>query len=267
MAGQEWVVVVPCFNEADRLEPATFLTWLHTRSGVMLLFVDDGSQDSTGDVLERMAVEAPGRVHVLRLPENRGKAEAVRQGMLRALDFGPEAVAYWDADLATPLEALADFAGLLQAQPDFDILLGTRVQLLGRDIRRCAARHYVGRVFATAASLVLQLPVYDTQCGAKVFRASCVRQLFSEPFRTRWIFDVELLARCVLAQRPDDPHSSLRICEMPLRVWHDIAGSKVRALDGLRAFTDLCRIRMMMRRKLRTRTALPSAQPSAVRTH
>jgi hypothetical protein len=68
--------------------------------------------------------------------------------------------------------------------------------MLGRDIRRSAFRHYAGRLFATFASLQLRLPVYDTQCGAKIFRATPeVVALFGRPFRLRWCFDVEVLSR------------------------------------------------------------------------
>ncbi len=125
----------------------------------------------------------------------------------------------------------------LRARPAVEMLLGARVQLLGRKIARRPLRHYLGRIFATAASCVLRLPVYDTQCGAKLFRASAeMRPVFENPFLTRWLFDVELLARMIVAGADD------RIHEFPLSQWQDVAGSKVKAKDFFHAAWQLGRI-------------------------
>ena len=133
---------------------------------------------------------------VIHLAANQGKAEAVRAGILAALRLEPDLVGFWDADLATPLNAIDDFLALAAKRPEIDIILGSRVMLMGRDIRREAWRHYLGRVFATGVSLSLNLPVYDTQCGAKVFRANeATAAVFATPFHSPWIFDVEVLAR------------------------------------------------------------------------
>src|SRR6185436_8453407 len=146
-----WVVVVPCYNEAVRLRPEAFLACLDRMPAVRFLFVDDGSSDGTREVLARLQRRAEDRLQLLPLNTNRGKGEAVRLGMLEAFASQADVVAYWDADLATPLEALSDFVALLDSRPDLDIVLGSRVRLLGRDIDRNTLRHYFGRVFATAA--------------------------------------------------------------------------------------------------------------------
>ena len=132
---------------------------------------------------------------MLHLARNSGKGEAVRQGLLSALASDTELVGYWDADLSTPLDELPRFMKLLEERPTLHMVLGARVALLGRIIERYHIRHFTGRVFATAASIVLGLPVYDTQCGAKLFRASSeLSAVLSSPFSNPWSFDVELLA-------------------------------------------------------------------------
>ena len=92
--------------------------------------------------------------------------------MLTALGTGYDFVGFWDADLATPLDELSLFVDTLTARPDIDIVIGARVALLGRRIDRKLYRHAYGRVFATAVSQLLSLEVYDTQCGAKLFRVN-----------------------------------------------------------------------------------------------
>ena len=95
-------VVIPCFNEARRL-PAEHIQALGHETGVHLLLVDDGSTDGTALALERICRALPiGRARLLVLDRNYGKAEAVRRGMLSALEIGSDVVAYLDADLATP---------------------------------------------------------------------------------------------------------------------------------------------------------------------
>src|SRR5439155_11198181 len=112
-------------------------------------------------VLERLRQRHSRQVCTLRLSSNVGKAEAVRQGVQLALRRRPSMVGYWDADLATPLDAIPRFCDVLRARPDLALVMGSRVALMGRQIRRSGLRHFMGRVFATAASLILGLTVYD----------------------------------------------------------------------------------------------------------
>lgn len=235
------VIVVPCYNESCRLPVSDFQKFLD-QPGAALLFVDDGSKDNTVEVLRGICTGREGRATLLECARNGGKAEAVRRGMLAALESGATYAGFWDADLATPLDAIAEFLCVLEARPEIDMVFGSRVKLLGRRVERQATRHYLGRVFATAASTVLRLPVYDTQCGAKIFRAvPATAGLFNEPFCSRWVFDVEVIARYI-RNLGSSGRAAERIYEFPLMAWRDIAGSKVKPGDFFVAFCDVVKI-------------------------
>jgi glycosyltransferase involved in cell wall biosynthesis len=243
------VVVVPCYNEATRLQPEAFIAFATQHPDLRFVFVNDGSTDNTRRVLERLCQREPGRFSAINLANNGGKGEAVRQGMLAAFEGHPAVVGYWDADLATPLSAILELVGQLETHPSVDMVIGTRVRLMGRAIHRRAARHYVGRVFATAVSLVLGIPIYDTQCGAKVFRATpTTAALFRAPFLSHWIFDVEVIARRLdgFDARQRAAADSV-IIEYPLMAWRDVGGSKLRAGDFFVAVADLVRIAVRYR--------------------
>jgi dolichyl-phosphate beta-glucosyltransferase len=232
------MIVVPCYNEELRLPSNQFQAFLR-ESQVHLVFVDDGSRDKTLDRLESLRQFREDRVVVLRSPANQGKAEAVRMGLNYALDRDAEYIGFWDADLATPLEAIEEFMAVFAPRPSLDMVFGSRVKLLGRHVHRLPRRHYLGRVFATVVSIMLRLPIYDTQCGAKIFRVRPgTSGLIAEPFQTRWVFDVELLARYI-RQLGSADLAAQRIYEYPLNAWEDVGGSKVGPLDFFVAFRDI----------------------------
>jgi dolichyl-phosphate beta-glucosyltransferase len=237
-------IIIPCYNEEDRFDPASFTNFASPSHSITFLFVNDGSTDRTLPFLESLKVSDPTRFSVLNLQPNRGKAEAVRQGILAAADSHPNYVGFWDADLATPLDAIPQFMDLAENRRELQIVIGSRVKLLGRKIERRRSRHYIGRVFATVVSTILGLEVYDTQCGAKLFRASPEMYcLFRQPFSSRWIFDVEIIARLIQATRGKQlPQLEEAIYEFPLLEWRDVPGSKLGYSDFIRAGWDLARI-------------------------
>ncbi len=238
-------LVIPCYNEAQRLNVGSFRRFLANSEDVRLIFVDDGSRDETYRVLETVRAGFTEKVDILRCERNAGKAEAVRLGMLRALDdFRPEIIGFWDADLATPIESLQQLRQVLETRPEFEMVFGARVKLLGRHVERLLARHYLGRIFATFVSNLLGMAIYDTQCGAKLFRVGqFTRQIFAQPFISKWVFDVEILARYLPFFNRDPKQLEKVIYEYPLETWTDVAGSKIHAKDFFVAFWDLFRIR------------------------
>ena len=161
------------------------------------------------------------------LERNQGKAEAVRQGLLHAFSQGAQIAGYLDADLATSLQEAETIIEKLMEE-DKKVAMGARVALVDRDIRRGLMRHYLGRAFATFASSGLKATFYDTQCGAKFFRdTERLTQALSQPFTTRWVFDVELLWRLLYGPYDGYPYDSQDFMEIPLRAWQDQPGSKL----------------------------------------
>jgi len=238
-------VIIPCYNEEKRLDVASFRDFKSTPHSVTFLFVNDGSTDGTLRLVESLNAADPATFKVLHLPRNRGKAEAVRQGVLSAIDSGPDYIGFWDADLATPLGTISEFIEIAESRPHLELIIGSRVKLLGRRIERRRSRHYLGRIFATAVSAVLDLEVYDTQCGAKLFRACpAIHALFRQPFCSRWIFDVEIIARLIQSRRDKKlPQPEDVIYEFPLIEWTDIPGSNLRYSDFVLASWELFQIR------------------------
>jgi len=254
-------VIIPCYNEVGRLNVGEFLECAGRRPDLHFLFVDDGSTDGTGGILDSLSRACPEQIRHITMERNLGKAEAVRRGFLESFATGYNVIGYWDADLATPLETIPRFYELLEDM-EFDAVIGSRVLLLGRHIRRRAVRHYLGRVFATCASLAIGLPVYDTQCGAKIFRnTERLRLVFRTPFRVKWTFDVEILARFLLLERSfGGPAIRDKFVEYPLEQWDDVPGSKLKGRDFFRGAWEILKIGYWLRSPRAERRFLATLQ-------
>jgi dolichyl-phosphate beta-glucosyltransferase len=217
---QKIAVIIPCFNEAKRLSPALFTDFAQLHPDIDLFFVNDASTDNTLALLQEIAASFPHRINVLNLPVNAGKGNAVRQGILTAIkrdDYS--SLGYLDGDLATSLE---EFNNLCQLLHDENAVLvtGCRVKLVNSHIIRSTFRHFVGRIIATIVDSRFKLGIYDTQCGAKCFRKD-VTVVFQEPFKTRWLFDIEVFLRL----RQKFPASL--VIEKPLSQWREPGESKL----------------------------------------
>ena len=237
----EVCVVVPCFNEEHRLRDAAFLSFLDVRPHAALCLVDDGSTDGTLAVLSKLQGAHPERIIVHRVTPNGGKAEAVRAGVrhVAALGIWP-IIGYWDADLSTPLEEVDRLLAVLHEDRGCGLVMGSRVKRLGSRIERRVSRHVLGRVFAVCASAILGFPVYDSQCGAKLFRREWTDVFFRDPFLTRWLFDLEMLARL----RNEIGVAGMEIArEVPLGRWEEVGGSKLRLMDMVHVPLELVKLR------------------------
>jgi len=245
-------IIIPCYNESRKLKKAVFENFLENRSRTHLTFVNDGSKDDTLSILHAIQTTNPNQIDVVDLEKNSGKGEAVRQGMLFALaNHRCEAIAYLDADLAVTLEECDTLSKSIDGEVDF--CFGSRILRIGSVIERKPARFIIGRAVATVISQVLQLKVYDTQCGCKLFTADLASKVFEEPFISRWLFDVEIFFRILHLHGRDD--AIKKMVEIPLNSWIDQGDSKVRPTYFFRMLYDLLRIRQRYRNAIRRQSA------------
>lgn len=218
-------IIVPCFNEADRFKTEDFLEFIHKVTDVDLCFVNDGSRDQTLYKLLEIQERNRNRIQVVSYLNNRGKAEAVREGFLKMMSLKTYTyLAFADADLATPLSEMLRLIRIAQQKKEIMMVMGSRLARVGGVIHRKAYRHVTGRTFAALISCLFSLNAYDTQCGAKVFHINIVRAVFEESFISRWLFDVEMLLR-IKKIRAD--YNEI-VQEIPLNIWIEQGNSKIR---------------------------------------
>ena len=240
---QKTCIILPCYNEEKRLSIKYFQTFYQHPSSELidLYFVNDGSTDNTLNVLHRLCRINENHMKVYDMPENAGKAEAVRKSVLKVSDddtYG--CIGYFDGDLSTPLEEAFLLLENLDKNTNFQVAFGSRIKRMGASINRYIPRHYLGRVFATAASILLNLPVYDTQCGAKLFNRELANRIFREKFISRWLFDIELFARIIELFGMEETKKMM--IEVPLNRWVDRGDSKITAKDIMKVPFEFLKI-------------------------
>jgi len=230
-------VVIPAFNEVDRLEPTLRRVIEFCRAerpAYELLVVDDGSTYGTSALARRVGLECP-ELRVIELGGNHGKGAAVRAGMLASVG---RRVLFSDADLATPIEELGKLEERLDAGDD--IAIASRAAP-GADIRvrQHPMRELMGRSFNLMVRIAGFGGIRDTQCGFKLFTREAAHDLFGRAAVDGFAFDVEVLW---LAR------GRYRMAEVPV-VWRHVEESKVSpGSDAARMFVDLLRIRWLHRK-------------------
>ncbi len=234
-------VIIPCYNEAERLNTTEFASFLTQNTNYTLCFVNDGSKDNTLEVLENFKSCNPQYIEVLNLEKNSGKAEAVRQGMLYMHSKGQfDHIGFLDADLSTDFRDMQDMISEL-TDSDYKAVVGSRISRVGAEIHKNDARAVISIGMKRMINSLTKMSFQDTQCGAKLFRAELIGPLFQQRFRSSWLFDVEIFIRMRKLYGKQDAQKL--ICEYPLRRWVHVDGSKLGMKDALKIFGELYRIK------------------------
>ncbi|PTM10077.1 MAG: glycosyl transferase family 2 [Bacteroidetes bacterium] len=223
-------IVIPLYNESSRFDTKAFKLFV-LNNDIQFCLVNDGSNDETKQIIEDLSNSING-VYALNIEKNKGKAEAVRLGVNYVIEhLNCNAVGYYDADFATPLIELRKL-NTFYSENNFTFIMGSRIKRLGATINRYKSRHFSGRFIATFISeYILNLPVYDTQCGVKIINIEVAKVVFNDNFKSKWLFDVELIAR--MKKHYGRDYCLKNVYEYPLSYWEDKGNSKITFKDAL----------------------------------
>ncbi len=233
-------VVIPCYNEEERLSSAEFKDFAHKNLGYHLCFVNDGSTDNTLAVLQQLKKDNPDNISIYNCKQNGGKAEAVRQGILHLVkDQQLDYIGFLDADLSTDFRDFDDLVKTIESS-DFKIVSGSRIARMGANITKESARKIISMTINLIIQTILGMPFKDTQCGAKVMDREIASKMFNKKFVTKWLFDVELFMRMKKYYGKSEVKSM--ICEQPLKRWIHADGSKLSMKDSVKIVGQLAQI-------------------------
>ena len=233
-------VVIPCYNEEERLLSKEFTDFIDKNSGYHLCFVNDGSTDNTSSVLNSLKEGREDFITVYDCEKNGGKAAAVREGMLymAAVD-GLDYIGFLDADLSTDLQDFDDLVSVIE-NSDFKIVSGSRISRMGADITKESARKIISLTINFIIRKILGMDFKDTQCGAKIFHKDVISISFKKNFITKWLFDVEIFMRVRLFYGLETTRKL--VCEVPLKRWIHADGSKLSMKDSIKIIGQLAQI-------------------------
>ena len=229
---QKIAIIIPCYNEANRLNYQN-IEQLLLQSDMDIFFANDGSKDNTVEVIYSIISKHEARCQLIDFKENSGKANTIYKAINQInqqdkYDF----IGYFDADFSTPAnEIIRLVAELHKAKCEF--LIGSRILLLNSGIKRKYHRHIIGRIIITLINLKFKLGIYDTQCGSKLFSKTIIPKAFDKPFYTSWLFDVEIFIRL-------QKQNLLKYgIETPIYNWKDVDGSKLGFKTGFKILKEL----------------------------
>ena len=233
-------IIIPCYNEEKGLNKEAYFNFIEHHPNVLLCFVNDGSTDNTANILANFQETYPDNIAVINCVKNVGKAEAIRTAVIECNNtYNFTYLAYLDADLATSLEECMSLTSYFNESIQF--VFGSRIMKVGSTIKRSQSRFLIGRFIATAISKILQLKVYDTQCGCKLFTKELSEIAFKNPFISKWLFDVEIFNRLMVYFGVEQ--STNHMLEIPLKKWIDQGDSKVKFTYFFKLWIDLYKIK------------------------
>jgi glycosyltransferase involved in cell wall biosynthesis len=232
----DFSIIIPAFNEKTRLPQ--FLVELVNEISIAninceIIIVDDGSAEDHYQIyLKSINRLSQVPINIIRHSKNMGKGASILSGFKKASGTW---IGFIDADGATSPKDVLRILNIALPSDELDGVFASRIRMLGFNIERPFLRHLSGRIFATLTGVLLNIPIYDSQCGCKFFRKSKILPYLNLCKEQGYLFDIELISICYFKK--------LNLLEIPIN-WADQPGGKVNLInDGFKMAVGIFRIR------------------------
>jgi dolichyl-phosphate beta-glucosyltransferase len=227
-------IIIPCYKEVDRLP--LFLNDLYTQLNhldINFIIVDDGSPIEDFNKMKNLIDPfLSEKFKLLRYEKNLGKGGAISYGLTHA---SSDYIGFVDADGSIPFYEIENIANYMKNNYQIDMLIASRILMLGKKIERKFLRHLSGRLFSTMLNAIFPMKVYDSQCGFKIFSKLKYEKINNFITDKRWLWDTQLLILFYI--------SSFNIIEYPVD-WKEQPGSKVKIIsDSINMFLGLIKFK------------------------
>lgn len=228
-------MIIPAFNEEHRFNSRTIFDEILAYD-LDVIFIDDGSTDNTyillSSLISELKIRKPNKnFELLRLVENVGKANVLREGLLYAITLKYDFAILQDMDFPYSNEnaiSLMNFA----TRSNYLLVSGARINLLGWNIKRKVTRHWIGRFIATYIATIVGVKMYDPQTPCKIYNLKLLKNSYLTEFRTRWFSDVELIKRLPLELQNS-------IYEFPMKDWRDVPEGHLKIISFPKILMEL----------------------------
>ncbi|MFN8482498.1 MAG: polyprenol monophosphomannose synthase [Anaerolineae bacterium] len=202
------LVVIPTYNERENIQRLVPVI-LGLPQEFDILVIDDASPDGTGEAIDELARQNPGRVRAMHRAGKQGLGSAYVAGFKFALSQTYDLIFQMDADFQHDPLDLPRFAAAAQ---EADVVIGSRYVEGGATTDWSLFRRMISQGGAMYTRALLGLPYRDVTTGYRCFRRQVLQNLnLDEVTTTGFGFQVEMLYRCY--------QMGARVVEMPI-VFH-----------------------------------------------
>ncbi len=188
------VVIVPTYNEADNIRDLV-TQLLNLPVAVQVLVVDDNSPDKTGDLVDEMAKEYPGRVHVIHRPGKMGLGTAYIAGFKKAMnELNASRIMTMDADFSHNPRFIP---AMIELSKSKHVVIGSRYVTGGGSLNCTWKRVMLSKIANMTAKTLLGLKAKDTTAGFRLYRREVLASIpLDRIFSSGYSFLVEMLFMC-----------------------------------------------------------------------
>ena len=225
-------IIIPAYNEEERIPKTlnSYLDYLKGKINFEILVIINGCTDNTLEVVKKIA-QKNKEIKYVDIGKVASKGIAVTEGFKLA---DSELIGFVDADLATPPNAFYD---LVKNIWDYDAVIASRWMKNSKiNKSQPLTRIIAGRSFNILVNLLFNLKLKDTQCGAKLFKKTALKDILADIGKTRWAFDVDVL---YLLKR-----KNYKTKEIPTE-WSEPGGSHVKIKTVIEMFLSIVRLRLI----------------------